>query len=89
MQNPDDAIPQMGPGGQQIPFDFLLGDAGHRAWIRAVSGGKPEGDSCIADNPTEDISQTGWYLKHVKRSESRRTAHIDACRVPKRAAERS
>ncbi len=66
VQNPDDAIPQMGPGGQQIPFDFLFGDAGHRAWIHAVSGGKPEGDSCIADNPTEDISQTGWYLKHVK-----------------------
>ena len=66
VQNPDDAIPQMGPSGQQIPFDTLFGDPGHRAWIHAVSGGKPEGDSCIADDPTEDISQTGWYLKHVK-----------------------
>ena len=66
VQNPDEAIPQMGPGGQQIPFDFLFGDAGHRAWIHAVSGGNPEGDSCIADDPTEDISQTGWYLRHVK-----------------------
>src|SRR5258708_15858109 len=66
VQNPDDAIPQMGPSGQQIPFDFLFGDPGHRAWVHAVSGGRPKGDSCIADNPTEDISQTGWYLKHVK-----------------------
>ncbi len=31
----------------------------------AVSGGQPEGDSCIADNPDEDMQQTGWSLKHV------------------------
>jgi hypothetical protein len=65
-QSPDDPFPFVGPSQQQIPFDVVFGAAGHRAWIRAVSGGQPEGDSCIADNPDEDMQQTGWSLKHVQ-----------------------
>jgi hypothetical protein len=65
VQDPDDPFPFVGPAQQQIPFDVVFGAAGHRAWIHAVSGGQPEGDSCIADNPDEDMQQTGWSLKHV------------------------
>ena len=65
VQRPDDVFPFVGPAQQQIPFDVVFGAAGHRAWIQAVSGGQPEGDSCIADNPDEDMQQTGWSLKHV------------------------
>jgi hypothetical protein len=65
VQSPDDVFPFVGPAQQQIPFDVVFGAAGHRAWIHAVSGGQPEGDSCIADNPDEDMQQTGWSLKHV------------------------
>ena len=65
VQSPDDLFPFVGPAQQQIPFDVVFGAAGHRAWIHAVSGGQPEGDSCIADNPDEDLQQTGWSLKHV------------------------
>jgi hypothetical protein len=66
VQSPDNAFPFVGPAQQQIPFDVVFGAAGHRAWIHAVSGGQPEGDSCIADNPDEDMQQTGWSLKHVQ-----------------------
>lgn len=66
VQSPDDPFPFVGPAQQQIPFDVVFGAAGHRAWIHAVSGGQPEGDSCIADNPDEDMQQTGWSLKHVR-----------------------
>jgi hypothetical protein len=65
VQSPEDAFPFVGPAQQQIPFDVVFGAAGHRAWIHAVSGGQPEGDSCIADNRDEDMQQTGWSLKHV------------------------
>jgi hypothetical protein len=65
VQDPDDAFPFVGPALQQIPFDVLFGAAGHRAWIHAVSTGQPGGDSCISDNPDEDMRQTGWSLKHV------------------------
>jgi hypothetical protein len=65
VQRPEDPFPFVGPAQQQIPFDVVFGAAGHRAWIHAVSGGQPEGDSCIADNPDEDMPQTGWSLKHV------------------------
>jgi hypothetical protein len=64
-QSPEEAFPFVGPAQQQIPFDVVFGAAGHRAWIQAVSGGQPEGDSCIADNPDQDMPQTGWSLKHV------------------------
>lgn len=64
-QSPEEAFPFVGPAQQQIPFDVVFGAAGHRAWIHAVSGGQPEGDSCIADNPEQDMPQTGWSLKHV------------------------
>ena len=43
VQNPEDPFPFVGPAQQQIPFDLLFGAAGHRAWIHAVSGGRPEG----------------------------------------------
>lgn len=65
VQSPEEPFPFVGPAQQQIPFDVVFGAAGHRAWIHAVSGGQPEGDSCIADNPDEDMPQTGWSLKHV------------------------
>jgi hypothetical protein len=65
VQRPEDPFPFVGPAQQQIPFDVVFGAAGHHAWIHAVSGGQSEGDSCIADNPDEDMPQTGWSLKHV------------------------
>jgi hypothetical protein len=64
VQSPDDPIASSGPSKEQIPFDHVFGPVGHRAWIHAVSGGQPDGDSCIADNPNEDVAQTGWSLKH-------------------------
>jgi hypothetical protein len=61
VQSPEDPIPPVGPANEQIPFDRLFGPVGHRAWIKAVSGDQPDGDSCIADG---DMAQTGWSLKH-------------------------
>jgi hypothetical protein len=66
VQSPEEPFPLLGPAQQQIPFAAVFGAAAHRAWIRAVSGGRSEGDSCIADNPEEDMQQTGWSLKHFR-----------------------
>ena len=80
VQSPDDPFPFVGPAPQQIPFDVLFGAVGHRAWIHAVSGGQPEGDSCISDNPNEDMQQTGWSLKHAH-GEWRTQAFVQVGRV--------
>ena len=80
VQSPDDPFPFVGPAPQQIPFDVLFGAVGHRAWVHAVSGGQPEGDSCISDNPNEDMQQTGWSLKHAH-GEWRTQAFVQVGRV--------
>jgi len=82
VQSPDDPIPSNaeGPANQQIPFDFLFGAAGRRAWIRAITGRRPDGtDSCVTDN-LEDVEPNGWSLRH-SRGEWRPSAFVQVGRV--------
>lgn len=82
VQSPDDPVPSNANGraNQQIPFDFHFGAAGRRAWIRAISGRRPDGtDSCVTDN-LEGMEPTGWSLKHF-RGEWRTSAFVQVGRV--------
>ncbi len=94
VQRPDNPFPAIGPDTVQIPFDVMFGAASHRAWIRAVSGGKPGADSCVGDDDSEDMPQTGWAFAHVH-GEWRTRAFVQVGRVcaasgnPKTAVPRS
>ncbi|HEY6269525.1 MAG TPA: hypothetical protein VIX11_14570 [Candidatus Acidoferrum sp.] len=64
VQSPDSPMQLYSGETQKIPFEQLFGAAGDRAYIKALSGGGPDGDSCASDSPPEDLSRTGWYLRH-------------------------
>jgi hypothetical protein len=64
VQSPDSPIQLYSGETPKIPFEQRFGAAGDRAYIKALSGSGPDGDSCVSDTPSENLPRTGWSLKH-------------------------